>query len=150
MLDPETTATIACYDGMAEHFVARTMNLTIAGLLPFAARIGGRRLVLDLGCGPGRDSLRLSQSGALPVGLDLSTQLLNAARRHYPAGIFARGDMRALPFGLEVFDGVWFNAALLHLPRSQAPAVLEETRRVCRAGALLYLAVQAGRGERWW
>jgi SAM-dependent methyltransferase len=150
VIEPEVSETIACYDGMAEHFVIRTMGLAIVGLQAFAARMGGRRVVLDLGCGPGRDTRRLAEAGAVAVGLDLSTELLRIAGRNHPPGAFVLGDMRSLPFGSGVFDGVWFNASLLHIPRAHAAAVLEETRRLCRSGAPLYLAVQAGEGERWW
>ncbi len=144
-----TDETIACYDATAEVFAARTMALRLHGLEPFRAALPTGALVLDLGCGPGRDCRWLHELGLRTVGLDLSAGLLELARRHHPEGAWARGDMRRLPFRDAAFDGLWFCASLLHIPSAQAPGVLAEARRVCRQGAPLHLAVQRGDGERW-
>ena len=63
--------------------------------------VAGKR-VLDLGCGTGRASAVLAQQGAHVIGLDPSTELLTAARRHASqAGIkveFHQGDLADLAF----------------------------------------------------
>jgi ubiquinone/menaquinone biosynthesis C-methylase UbiE len=57
--------------------------------------------------------------------------------------------VRALPFAATCFAAVWCNAALLHLPKADAPRCLAEMRRVLAPGGLLYVAVQEGDQERW-
>ncbi|WP_241562499.1 class I SAM-dependent methyltransferase [Streptomyces hoynatensis] len=66
----------------------------------------GTRL-LDLGCGTGKSALGLSRRGFGVTGVDLSPEMLAAARAKEGAGEvrFVRGDVRALP-DLGPFDVV--------------------------------------------
>jgi SAM-dependent methyltransferase len=57
--------------------------------------------VLDLACGTGRHSVLLARRGAFVVGVDQTDAYLKEARRAargLPNCLFARGDMRRLPF----------------------------------------------------
>lgn len=79
----------------------------LPGLAPLGQNSGGQ--VLDLGCGDGRHLELLMKSGQRVVGLDLSAELLAAARtRLKRTGEFdlVRGDMRILPFIGEAFSTV--------------------------------------------
>lgn len=68
--------------------------------------------VLDLACGTGRHSVLLARRGAFVIGVDKTDAYLKVARRAargLPNCLFARGDMRRLPFNGE-FDAamnVW-------------------------------------------
>jgi SAM-dependent methyltransferase len=67
------------------------------------------RMVLDLGCGDGRHLELLEHLGYSPVGLDLSPELLHAARGRTGQGVrlrLVRGDMRRLPFPEDAFSCV--------------------------------------------
>ncbi len=67
------------------------------------------RILLDLGCGPGRHLAALRRRGARVLGLDLSPELLQeAARRGVRSEgvVLLRGDMRNLPLGEKCVDGV--------------------------------------------
>ncbi len=69
------------------------------GLLPRLAplRAPGATLVLDLGCGDGRHLRLLREAGETAVGLDLSLDLLRAARDEGAGAPLVRADMRRLP-----------------------------------------------------
>jgi SAM-dependent methyltransferase len=72
---------------------------------------GLRGRVLDLCCGFGRHSLLMAEAGLDVVGLDLSIELLRAARelpgwKRRLEGRLVRGDARELPFRAGAFDGV--------------------------------------------
>lgn len=58
---------------------------------------------LDLACGAGRHSRLLSERW-WTAGFDLSAALLARAKAADPAGVYVRGDMRALPFVDQGFD----------------------------------------------
>ena len=140
--------TRATYDVLADEF-ARTnatpwpeLNELMSA---FLVRLPERARVLDAGCGPGRDTRSLRARGARVVGLDLSFGML---RSESLSGA-AQADMRALPVADAAVDGVWCQAALLHIPRTEVPGVLAGFARVTRPGGALHLAVSDGDGEGW-
>lgn len=104
--------------------------------------------VLDVGCGPGRDTAILSEKGFDVTGLDLSAGLLTEARNAHPNLRFVQGSMTDLPFGDQSFDGIWANASLLHLPEeSDVTQTLSEFYRVLKTGGRVFVYVKAQLGE---
>src|SRR6266566_62077 len=82
-----------------------------AWLTPLIARlqelVPSTGLILDLGCGPGRETVELQAAGWQVVGLDIAAAFLRIARRRYPAHGYVRGDLLHLPFADQTIDGVW-------------------------------------------
>jgi len=92
-----------------------------------AARPGER--VLDLGCGDGRLSRRIGETGAAVIGVDGASGMVDAAR---DLGIDAQVmDGQALTFHGE-FDAVFSNAALHWM--IDADAVIAGVRRALKPG----------------
>ena len=67
--------------------------------------------VLDLGCGTGQLSAQIAAAGAEVIGIDLSAEMIEAARKQFLGLSFAVGDARDFYFA-EPFDAVFSNAAL--------------------------------------
>jgi SAM-dependent methyltransferase len=144
--------TRAAYDRIAPAYLERNGGPPppelIASVDRFAATLGPGARVLDLGCGPGIHTAWLRERGLRAVGGDLSTGMLDQACR-FAGPPLVQLDMRALPFPSGSFDGVWWMASLLHLPKAEAPIALAEARRVLVPGGLLAFDVQEGEGETW-
>ena len=143
--------TRSTYDTIASHFAEA--NRQMPGILrndlqSFLSRVSGDRLCLDLGCGAGRDMAWLESQKLGMVGVDFSTGMLAEARKA-TAGPLFQMDMRSLAFADSTFDGIWCNAALLHLPKSEAAGSLQEMRRILRIDSILNLTIQQGNGEVW-
>ncbi|MEU9122022.1 class I SAM-dependent methyltransferase [Streptomyces sp. NPDC048506] len=111
----------------------------LAGLLAPGARIA------DVGCGPGHQTRLLRDRGFRVTGFDLSREMLAADA--VPG--LVQADMRALPLAASAVDAVWCVAALLHVPRPEVPAVLDEFARVVRRDGLLALSLAEGDDEGW-
>jgi ubiquinone/menaquinone biosynthesis C-methylase UbiE len=62
--------------------------------------------VLDLGCGPGYESMRLASVGAEVVGVDFSSESIRIARDRCPECQFVESDFRQFDNSLGLFDGV--------------------------------------------
>jgi len=117
----------------------------------FAA--GGSRLVVDLGCGNGRDALAFAACGLRMVALDYSASAVAALRRRAVAGGLAeRIDARthdvreALPLPDASVDGVF--AHMLHcmaLREDEVDGLLRETYRVLRPGGVSIFSVRNDR-----
>jgi SAM-dependent methyltransferase len=97
-------------------------------------------LILDAGCGTGRNLGPILAAGAQAVGIDFSSGMLAVARDAAPACALAAVDLRtALPFGDGCFDAVLCSLVGEHLDEIVAP--LTEFRRVTRPGGRLVFSV---------
>ncbi len=86
------------------------------------AEVGARTRVLDVATGPGYVAGRAASRGAKAIGVDLSPQMLDVARRAHPHVDFRLADAEELPLPGASFDAVVANFCLLHLGRPEKAA----------------------------
>ena len=147
MIDERTQSTRAFYQRHAAEYAAATLRAPMDRFIErFAQELPRGARVADLGCGGGRDLRLLRERGLDPIGLDLAEALAVIAQQYSGASVVV-GDLRSLPFGANVFDGVWASASLLHLRRADMSAPLAEIFRVMRAGGVFFGSVKSGKGE---
>ncbi len=121
----------------------------------FAARFAGGRRVLDAGCGSGYGAARLALSAASVLGVDLSPEAVEYARRHYgmPRLGLLQASCTELPLADASFDLVTAFEVIEHL--ADWPAFLQEMRRVTAPEGLFivstpnraYYGASRGRAE---
>ncbi|MEZ5330727.1 MAG: methyltransferase domain-containing protein [Thermoanaerobaculia bacterium] len=113
----------------------------LRALLP---RLGtGRRLVLDVGTGRGEVSSRLVEvahrrgAAVRAVGLDRQLRHLLVGRRHGFDQMRVVADARALPFADGSVDWAFSTLFFHHFAAAANRLILDEMRRVARAGAVV-------------
>jgi SAM-dependent methyltransferase len=103
--------------------------------------VGPGQTVLDVATGTGNVALRAAEAGADVVGLDLTPELFEVARRRAEAlGVeveWVEGDAEALPYGDEAFDRVLSVFGVQFAPRHEVAAA--ELVRVCKPGGVVGL-----------
>ena len=65
--------------------------------------------ILDVAMGTGRSSIRMASEGMEVVGIDVTIEMMQVARRKKPSKIplsFVQGDAFKLPFNADSFDAV--------------------------------------------
>ncbi len=106
--------------------------------------LGRGARVVDLGCSTGYllEDLQREIRGSHLLGLDFIFSGLRAARTGLHGIALLQGDVCALPFSDEAFDGVVSANLLEHVPDDLA--ALGEIRRVLKPGSPAALVVPAG------
>ncbi len=106
---------------------------------------GGK--ILDVGCGSGRDCAYFVTKGFKTVGVDLSDNLLEIAKKAVPRATFIKQDIRALTVVPNSFDGIWSCTSLLHVKHEEIPATLHVWFSILKPGGILFIHVKKGEGE---
>lgn len=141
--------TIISYDEVAEEYSRFHSKESFENRLDtFINILSDNGLVLDVGCGCGRDTKYLLDRGIDTIGIDLSLGMIDQAKKYVPNAKFLQMDMRKLEFEESSFDGILAMASVLHIPKAQMPELLAEFRRVLRDNGLLYITVMIGTGEK--
>jgi SAM-dependent methyltransferase len=115
-------------------FFAAVTALAISPLLDAVHLQAGTRL-LDVATGPGALAADAANRRARPVGIDLSPQMIELARRQYPGIDFREADAEHLPFSDCTFDAVVCAFGLGHFPRPET-AVAECVRTLSPGGRI--------------
>jgi len=120
----------------------------------FAESLQGDGVVCDIGTGPGHVARYLHDRGAKVCGIDLSTAMVERARRLNQGIEFRQGNMFALDIADETFAGITGFYALVNIPRPEIVRALGELRRILKPGGILLLAFHIGshtlHQEEWW
>jgi len=148
--EQKTAEVRASYDALADQYVRHIFDelqhkpLDRELLDRFAARVRGRGLVCDLGCGPGHVAGYLRARGVEVCGVDLSAQMVEHATRLNPGIGFMQGNM----LSLDQADGAWAGIAafyaIVNLPRNDVVHAFREMKRVLRAGGVILLGFHVG------
>jgi ubiquinone/menaquinone biosynthesis C-methylase UbiE len=140
--------TIETYNQIAQEYISLTRDTRPEREFEaFCNSVVPKGLILDVGCAWGRDCKAFSERGFSVIGVDLSSEMIKAAKEFAPACSFIQADTRCLPLKDEQVDGIWCSATLLHLRRSEISKALLELKRVLKVGSPCFLQVKKGSGE---
>lgn len=141
------TDTLAAYARHAAVAIAdwRRIRRPSQLLRRFAAALPPRARVLDYGCGIGLELAWLRRHGFQVEGVDGTPAFIEEARRRNPGVqlISARFETWPMPAGR--YDGIWCQAALIHVPPDELRRQLAKLRRALRPGGWLGLTLAWGR-----
>ena len=105
-------------------------------LLPRGSR------VLDVGCGGGIKTRYISDMGYEVIGIDFSEKMIEIARRENPGINFEVIDIYNVDKVPGTFDGIFAQAVLLHIPKSDTMKVLTALKDKLNINGLLYIATK--------
>lgn len=135
------------YNRVASTYFEKTKALDMGALhAPFLAQLPKNSLILDAGCGSGRDSLAFLKAGYRVQAFDASSALVGLARAHtgIPVSCLTFADVQEL----EQFDGIWACASLVHLDEAGLQEALRNLTRALKKGGSFFLSMKKGEGLR--
>lgn len=120
----------------------------VEGTNLFLNNLPGGALVLDVGCGGGVKAEYVANRGFKVVGIDFSEGQIALATKRAPDVDFRLLAMENLDEVPEMFDGVFAQASLLHIPKKQVPEILAKMIARTKPGGQVYVAVKEVRPDR--
>ncbi|MDD4307257.1 MAG: class I SAM-dependent methyltransferase [Thermoplasmata archaeon] len=135
---------IRTYDAIAENFDV-TRYHPWPDTRKFSEHFSPGQLILDLGCGNGRDMRLFEEKGIGTVGLDFSGGQLSSVRKRAKGPVsLVMGDVVNLPFRSGFADGALLGAVLHHIPDAgERLGALKEAHRCLKPGGLCLAGVWA-------
>jgi ubiquinone/menaquinone biosynthesis C-methylase UbiE len=133
------------YDSFAERFDFKTKTFSLEYLASdldvFLEKLKGRN-ILDIGSGPGRDSIYFKNQGYNPTCVDISEKMIEICREK---GLDAQMmDMESMNFNNKSFDGVWAFCSLLHLPKENIKFMLKKIYDLLTDNGVFFMGMKKG------
>jgi SAM-dependent methyltransferase len=135
------------YNNNSESFIKDTCNIDMKkNYEVFLANIPDQGLILDAGCGSGRDSLIFQKLGYRVDAFDGSSSMVSEAKK-----------LTGLKIELSTFEdfefnrfynGIWACASLLHVRRVNLVSILTRLSEGLISGGVLYSSFKYGNNER--
>ena len=151
-LDDIAQRTLAHYERNAQQFFAGTIghdvSQNITALLG-AIQAQAPFTILDLGCGPGRDLKTFASMGHRAIGVDGAQRFVEMAREYSGCEVWQQ-DLLHLDLPPAMFDGIFANAVLFHVPSQALPQVLERLFAALKPGGVLFSSNPRGHNEEGW
>ena len=138
--------TLSYYEKNADTFIKNTINAEFAQTQDeFLELIPDAGLVLDFGCGSGRDSKYFLEKGYRVEAIDGSAELCKLASEY--TGIEVKHEMFSDLSSESRYDGIWACASILHLPKDELQDVLGKMVRALKDKGYIYTSFKYGNFE---
>lgn len=139
--------TVDFYNQNATAFFADTVSVDMSALharFLQAVPVGG--LLLDAGCGSGRDGKAFLAQGYRVCAFDASPALTEMAATLMGQDVTTRTFNQVDE--VACYDGIWACASLLHLPEQALPEALGRLWTALKPNGVFYVSFKLGEGER--
>ncbi|WP_027864848.1 class I SAM-dependent methyltransferase [Massilia alkalitolerans] len=150
--DDISRRTLAHYEHNADAFFAGTIDHDVSqniDALLGAIETPAPWTILDLGCGPGRDLKTFTSLGHKAIGLDGSARFAEMARSYSGCEVWHQ-DFLHLDLPPAMFDGIFANASLFHVPSAELAGVLAQLYGALKPGGVLFSSNPRGDNREGW
>ena len=139
-------STVEYYNKNAEQFLAETMNVEFSETQnAFLKLLPDGAMILDFGCGSGRDALEFLRQGYQVDATDGSVEMCHAASEL--TGLPVRQMLFQDLNEKEKYDGIWACSSILHLSRTTLKNVLVKMCMALKDGGIAYSSFKYGTFE---
>ena len=99
-------------------------------------------LILDAGCGVGRDTKHFIKEGYRVISFDASEKMVEICNR-YPFAYCTHNTFHSIKY-IEEFDGVWACASLIHLSWEELKTALQQLYNATKSKGVIYFSLKTG------
>jgi SAM-dependent methyltransferase len=135
--------TLDFYDQNADEFAEGTLPADMSDTRErFSSFLPPKGIVLDFGCGAGRDTKAFLEDGFRVDAVDGSKELCEFASGY--TGIEVKQMLFSELDADQRYDGIWACASILHLPRAELASVIGKMEKALKYGGVLYASFKYG------
>lgn len=135
--------TLDYYNEQSAQFTGSTVDLEFSEIQDrFLSHLNPGALILDFGCGSGRDSRYFLKKGFRVEATDGSEEMVRIATE--TAGIPVRQMLFQELDENEKYDGIFACASILHVPYAELKDILVRMRKAAKTGGFLYVSFKYG------
>lgn len=139
-------STVEYYNKNVKQYLAETMNVEFSETQnAFLKLLPDGAMILDFGCGSGRDALEFLRQGYQVVAIDGSAEMCHAASEL--TGLLVRQMLFQELNEKEKYDGIWACSSILHLSRMALKDVLAKMCTALKDGGIAYSSFKYGTFE---
>jgi SAM-dependent methyltransferase len=139
--------TIQFYQDNADDFFEGTVNVDMSNIYQhFTKNLNKGSLILDAGCGSGRDTKAFIDMGYSVEAFDASSELVSRASRY--TGIVVETALFNDVESVDKYDAIWCCASLLHVPEIELAATLCRLAKALKAKGIWYVSFKYGDKQR--
>lgn len=141
------------YAQYAQAFISDTQTVDMQSVYDqFTVYLKSGSVLLDAGCGSGRDSLYFRHQGYQVTAIDVCEDFVRHTQSYAGVKTYCMS-FQQLNFEAE-FDGIWASASLLHLTPTELPDAVDKLGKALKSGGVLYASFKYGefsglRNGRW-
>jgi len=140
LTSPEAQS-ISYYNNHALEYYKKTAFIDMKDLYePFITLLPRGGLILDAGCGVGRDTRYFLKNAFRVVSFDASIEMVNLCNE-YPFAYCTQKTFNDLEY-VEEFDGVWASASLVHVPHDKLSEAFTRIFRSLKPGGVFYFSLK--------
>lgn len=138
--------TLNYYNENAREFADGTVNVNFKYIQDlFLAYVSEGGMILDFGCGSGRDTKYFLNKGYSVDAIDGSDELCKIA------GNYTGISVKRMKFEeldcIGVYDGIWACASILHAANTELPAIVRKMAAAVKNGGVIYTSFKYGEFE---
>lgn len=138
---------ISYYDKNAMSYFYNTKYLDMKEAYDrFLSRVVSGGLILDFGCGGGRDSKYFLSRNYKVSAIDGSKEMCRLASEY--AKIYVKNIEYKDFNDTSIYDGIWANASLVHLDDNNLLSTLSSIREALKDDGVFYMSLKNNKSER--
>lgn len=138
--------TIEYYNKNAKDFTKGTVNVDFSDIQnKFLDKLDKDAVILDFGCGSGRDTKYFMEKGYMTEAVDGSPELCRIASEY--TGIEVKNMLFQDLKEVEKYDAIWACSSILHLSYDELAEVMKKIATALKDNGLMYTSFKYGEFE---
>lgn len=137
--------TLEAYENIALEYALKNQSPSLSRpfINEFVKSLLPGNLILDAGCGHGRDTKLFHKLGYNTIGIDYSNEMVRIAKNNVPESVkIMQMNLLKMNFTPSYFDGIWSNAVLHHFSDEDIKTIIDNFYIILKPKGGIFISVR--------